>query len=168
MPARLFLPTLPPGLGLDVGLGLQAGPHGIHPVQQGRIKATNQGATLLAALKARMIDADDHAARADKAGGPVQPRRVAGGSVSDADLIACVGFGAGGGAVGEFDKFGAVQLKDIQHQAGAPFGLLCRAVGVLIDRKGKQNNVTALDKVFPVEVRHEGFGGVIHLGSPLM
>jgi len=109
--------------------------------------------------------ADAHTARANKAGRTIQPRRRAGGSVPDADFIASVRLGAGSGAIGEFDKLDPVQLEDIEHQAGAPLRGCRRGFGVFADRKDKQNNVTALDKIFRGEVRHERLGEAKRTGT---
>ena len=97
-----------------------------------------------------MINADDDPAGADKARRPVQAGGEAGRLFPYPHLVTTVGGGRGGGPIGEFDKAGSALIEDVQNQAGATFGEgTCGSVLFVRQRKPKQNDIAAFDKVPP-------------------
>lgn len=72
------------------------------------------------------------------------------------------------GDLGQLDRAGAATVEDVEHRARAAFGVVvCRRVILICYGEAEQDDVAALDKVLPVENRHERLRGLIHLGSPV-
>lgn len=135
----------PPGG--DVGLGLDPGPDGVHPIEFADGQPAEHGRSGDIQDEAGMIGRDRDPPRGDEARGLVQAGRLMPVRISDVDLVAAIGVRNRRRAVGQGDEPGARDRHRLEDEAGSGLWRLAVLVG---DREAERDDIAVRQGLAPV------------------